>query len=600
MIIYQKLYNLLSPQEKRKAFMVVLLTLIMGLIDAISAASIMPFMSLLGNTEVIESSRFLQILKKYSGIDSHQEFTFFVGIFVFMLLVFSLSVKTITIYAQVRFSGLRDFTFGRRLLTIYLAQPYSWYLNKNSSEIGKNILEEVSDVVKMGLVPLINLISSLIVFISMVSLMFIVEPKLALLISGIFLTCYLVIYKTLKRFILRIGKDKFKANKIRFNTISEAFGAIKEVKISNLEDEFINRFSKPSVIHAKTGATAKLIGALPRFALEIVAFGGMFLVILYLLKRYGNINSALPTIGLYAYAGYRILPSLQSIYQSITSIRYASPAIENLYSDFNIDRNKNKFDKHNNLKLIFPKKSIFLNNIKYRYPNKEEYILKNININIEANKVTGFVGFTGSGKTTLIDILLGLLKPENGEINIDKKTLKENDYYAWQKSIGYVPQSIYLADESIESNIAFGYEKKQIDHKRIREVSKIAEIHDFINKDLENKYQTVVGERGIRLSGGQRQRIGIARALYKNPKVLIMDEATSSLDNITERSLMNNIYKLNEKITIIIIAHRLTTIEKCNKIFLLDKGEIVNSGKYEELSKTSKLFKKMINADLNQ
>ena len=600
MSIYLKLYNLLSPKEKRKAFLVILLTLIMGLIDAIGAASIMPFLSLLGNPKVIESSRFLQVLKSFSNIESHQEFTFFVGIFVFMLLVLSLSVKTITTYAQVRFSGLRDFTFSRRLLSIYLSQPYSWYLNKNSSEIGKNILEEVHDVVKMGLVPLINLISSLIVFISMVSLMFIVEPKLALIIASIFITCYLVIYKTLKRFILRIGKDKFEANKIRFNAISEAFGAIKEVKISNLEDEFINRFSNPSIIHAKNGSTAKLIGALPRFALEIVAFGGMFLVILYLLKRYGNINSALPTIGLYAYAGYRILPSLQAIYQSITSIKYSSPAIENLYYDFSIYRNKNKIDKLNNLKIIFPKKSIILKNIKYKYPNKEEYILKNINIYIEANKVTGFVGFTGSGKTTLMDILLGLLKPEYGKINIDEKPLKENDYYAWQKSIGYVPQSIYLADESIESNIAFGYKKGEIDHKRIREVSQIAEIHNFINNDLENKYQTIVGERGIRLSGGQRQRIGIARALYKNPKVLIMDEATSSLDNITERSLMNNIYKLNEKITIIIIAHRLTTIEKCDNIFLLDKGEIVNNGKYEDLSKTSELFKMMINQDLNQ
>ena len=579
--------------------MVVLLTLIMGLTDAIGAASIMPFLSLLGNPKVIESSSFLQILKRYSGIDSHQEFTFFVGIFVFILLVFSLSVKTITTYAQVRFSGLRDFTFGRRLLIIYLSQPYSWFLNKNSSEIGKNILDEVSNVVKMGLVPLINLISSLIVFISMVSLMFIVEPKLALIISSIFVICYVLIYKILKRFILRIGKDKFKANKIRFNAISEAFGAIKEVKISNLEDEFINRFSKPSVIHAENGASAKLIGALPRFALEIVAFGGMFLVILYLLRTYGNINSALPTIGLYAYAGYRILPSLQGIYQSITSIRYASPAIENLYNDFKIYKNTNRSDKLGNVELILPKKSIRLENIKYKYPTKEDYILKNININIEANKVTGFVGFTGSGKTTLIDILLGLLKPEYGEINIDEEPLKENNYYAWQKSIGYVPQSIYLADESIESNIAFGYKKKHIDPKRIKEVAKIAEIHDFINNDLENKYQTIVGERGIRLSGGQRQRLGIARALYKKPKVLIMDEATSSLDNITERSLMNNIYKLNEKITIIIIAHRLTTIEKCDKIFLLDKGEIVNSGKYEKLSKTSKLFKAMINTDFH-
>ena len=599
MKIYLKIFNLLSYQEKKKAILVIFLTLIMGLIDAVGAASIMPFLSLVANPDIIETNTLLNYIKQITQIKSTDEFTFFIGIFVFLLLVFSLIIKTLTLYAQTKFSLIRDFTFGKKLLVIYLSQPYSWYLTKNSSELGKNILAEVSDVVKNGLVPLINLISGLIISITMTCLMFIVEPKLALLISSVFLICYLVIYRSLKRIISKIGKEKFEANKNRYKTVNEVFGAIKEVKITNLEEDFIGRFSKPAIIHAKNSTLAKLIGALPRFFLEIIAFGGMFMITLYLLKTYKDIKFILPTIGLYAYAGYRILPSLQMIYSSITSIKYAAPSINNLYNDFNYYEN-NKTKRNEKTQLIFPRKNIILKNIKYKYPDQEKEILKNINLEIKANVATGFVGFTGSGKTTLIDIILGLLDPQNGEMKIDGKSIKNKDLYSWQQSIGYVPQNIYIADETIESNIAFGFKKNEIDKDKIQRVTKISEIHEFIMNELPNKYQTIVGERGIRLSGGQKQRIGIARALYKDPKVLILDEATSALDNITERNLMKNIYKINKNITILIVAHRLSTIKECDNIFLLNNGEIIDNGAYLDLYKSSRLFKEMVNYNLNK
>ncbi len=599
MNIYLKIYNLLSPTEKKKAIYVVLLTLVMGLVDAVGAASIMPFLSLVGNPQIINTNKLLQFLKQISGIQTNQEFTFFVGICVFLILVFSLSIKAITLYAQVKFSMLRDFSFGRKLLILYLSQPYSWYLNKNSAELGKNILGEVNDVVKNALLPLLNLISGVIVFITMAGLMLIVEPKLAILISGTFLICYLLIYKTIKKFITKIGKSKFNANKDRYQIINEVFRAIKEVKISNLESKFIKRYSNPALIHAQSNSKAKLAASLPRFALEIVAFGGMFLVILYLLRTYKDINYILPTIGLYAYAGYRILPSLQTIYQSISTIKYATPSIENLSNDFRLYNENLKINKNKSNRLIFPKKNIVLENINFKFPSKQSNILKNIDINIEANSITGFVGFTGSGKTTLVDIILGLLEPEKGNLKIDDEVLKKEDFYYWQRAIGYVPQNIYITDESVECNIAFESDLNIIDNKRIEEVAKIAQIHDFIINELPNQYKTKVGDRGIRLSGGQKQRLGIARALYKNPKFLILDEATSALDNITEKKLMKNIYKLNKEITIIIIAHRLTTLENCDKIFLLEEGKIIDSGSYIDLYESSNLFRKMVNTDIN-
>ncbi len=598
MSIYIKLYQLLSPAEKRKALMVTILTLMMGLIDALGAASILPFMSIIGNPEVIEKSRMLNYLKEISNINSHEDFTFLVGICVFLLLIFSLTLKTLSTYAQVKFSMLRDFTFGRKLLSLYLSQPYSWYLDKNSSELGKNILNEINDVVKSGLIPLTNLISGSIIFISMITLMLIVEPLLALIIAGVFASSYVLIYKLLKRLLIRIGKEKFKTNTDRFNAVNEVFNAIKEVKLSNLEEEYIKRFSKPSLTHANNGSTARLVGSLPKFAFEIIAFGGMFLVILYLLKTYENIETILPKIALFAYAGYRILPSLQLVYSSITAIKYATPSINNLHREFRIY--KNRINKKNNLSngFLFPKESITLNNIKFRYPKSDKDILKDISIKIHANQLIGFVGFTGSGKTTLIDIILGLLSPDSGNIRIDDQNLGMKDLKNWQASIGYVPQSIYLSDESIEANIAFGFNKKEFNFERIRSVAKIVGIDKFIVDDLPDKYKTIVGERGVRLSGGQIQRIGIARALYKKPKVLILDEATSALDNITENNLMNEIYKLNNQMTILVVAHRLSTVQKCDEIFLLDKGEILGSGNYDELKKKSKLFREMINTKL--
>ena len=422
--------------------------------------------------------------------------------------------------------------------------------------------------------------------------MVIINTKLALTIFLSFVVCYAIIFFFFKDIVYKIGQEKFESNNQRFRAVDEVFGAFKEVKLSNLENYYLQRFSKPALLLANKIATAKLIQSLPRFALEIVAFGGLIMVILFLLKIYGDISNALPILGLYAFAGYRILPSLQLIYQSITSIKFSSTAVNSLYLDF-IKLKKKKENKSIVSKMIYPINNITLSNISYKYPNKENNALKDISLTIEAFRSTAFVGFTGSGKTTLIDIVLCLLKPNKGNIFIDNKVINNQNFFAWQKSIGYVPQNIFLSDESIKNNIAFGFDNSEIDMKKIQKVSKAAHLDDFISNELPNKYETKVGERGIRLSGGQRQRIGIARALYKSPKVLILDEATSALDNITEKKVMDNIYSLDKQLTIIVIAHRLTTIRNCDKIYLVDKGEIIDSGNFNKLFESNKLFREM-------
>ena len=252
----------------------------------------------------------------------------------------------------------------------------------------------------------------------------------------------------------------------------------------------------------------------------------------------------------------------------------------------------NEIDKGNVESLKY-NKDIKLKNITYTYPNTSRTILKNINMNIPAFNTVGIVGKTGSGKTTIIDIILGLLKPEKGELYIDDEVINKNNLRSWQKCIGYVPQQIFLADDTIASNIAFGIDSKDIDLGAVSRAAKIANLHDFVSNELPSKYNTIIGERGIRLSGGQRQRIGIARALYHNPKILILDEATSALDNLTEKAVMNEVYKFSKKLTIIIIAHRLSTVKRCDNIFILEKGELINKGKFDELIKKINILGKI-------
>ena len=282
------------------------------------------------------------------------------------------------------------------------------------------------------------------------------------------------------------------------------------------------------------------------------------------------------------------MPALQQIYASSSQLTFVGASIDKLYSDIKSLNSHKSIQKEG---ALFLNKKITLKNIYYSYPNTSRVALKNLNISVLANTTVGLVGATGSGKTTTVDIILGLLIAQRGTLEVDDKIISKQKIRAWQKSIGYVPQSIYLSDDTIAANIAFGVDPKDMNLKAIKRASKIANLDKFVMNELPKKYQTIIGERGVRLSGGQRQRIGIARALYHNPKMLILDEATSALDNQTEKAVMDAVNNLNKSITIILIAHRLSTVKKCDKIFILENGKIKNQGTFKELIKINKDFR---------
>jgi ATP-binding cassette, subfamily B, bacterial PglK len=589
---YKKLLYLLSYNERKQGVILIFMFLLMAVLDIIGVASIMPFIYVLSNPEIIDTNSIINSIfqaSNFIGIQDKQEFLFALGIFFFAMLVISLSFKALTTYVQTRFAQMRQFSIARRLIEGYLNQPYSWFLNRNSAEIGKTILSEVGVVVSGGIKPFLNLIAQSVIAFALLTLIIFTNPKLALIIGLTLSIAFGIIYKFSKSFLTRIGEERVKRNQVRFTITSEAFGAFKEIKLGGLEQTYVDRFSKTAKELAKINASGKVISVLPRFVVEAIAFGGMIMVVLYLMSQTTSFAQVMPVVALYAFAGYRLLPALQQIYADATELKFVGPALDLMFEDLNSLKSYS-YDKN---KSFLPlNKAIVLKGINFNYPNSSKTSLKDIELNIPARSTVGFVGATGSGKTTIVDIILGLLEPQKGTIQIDGKVINKQNRKAWQRSIGYVPQQIYVADDTIEANIAFGIKNpKDINQEAVVRAAKISNLHDFVINELPDKYKTTVGERGVRLSGGQRQRIGIARALYNNPQVLVLDEATSALDNLTEQAVMEAVKNLGKNITIIMIAHRLTTVKGCDTIFLLEKGELKEQGTFEKLIEVSDSFR---------
>jgi ATP-binding cassette, subfamily B, bacterial PglK len=594
LITLKKILFILPSSEKKRALMLFVLILITAVFDMLGVASILPFVALLTNPQLVETNIFLS--KSYElatnfGVENKLEFLFFIGMGVFLLLILSLIFRALTTYGQVHFSLMQEYIVGKKLVEGYLRQPYSWFLNKNSSKLGKNILSDVKEVIDKTILSLLNVVVHGTTIIALLTLLLIIDIKLALSVGLVFGMSYGIIFYFLKSILSNVGYEREQANKDRFMLVSEAFAATKEVKIRGLEEEYVKRFSKSAKKYAKSQSIAAVVSATPRYFIEAIAFGGMIILILVLMSLGDNFISILPIIALYAFAGYRLIPSLQIIYGSFVLMRFMGPTLDVLYKDLINLQSSEKREKINS--AIPFTKSIILNDVSFKYPNTDKLALKNINLVIPVFNRVGIVGATGSGKTTAIDLILGLLDASKGKISVDEKIITINNKRSWQKNIGYVPQQIYLSDTSVAENIAFGIDKKNINQDSVEQAAKIANLHDFVTNQLPQGYNSNVGERGVRLSGGQRQRIGIARALYDSPQLLILDESTSALDSLTEQVIMEAMYNLKDKITIILIAHRLSTVRNCDRIFLLENGELKAQGKYDELKEASQIFKKM-------
>ena len=592
----KKIINLFERRQRWHALGILVLIVVMAFVDMLGVASILPFIAVVSDPEITQTNvvlrSFFEWLSIY-GVETTNEFLLILGLLVFIALVFSMAFKAVVTYFQIQFALLQEFVLGRRLLQFYLNQPYSWFLNKHSADLGKTILSEVGIVIHTGIFPLVTIISQGAVAVALVMMLFVAEPFVALSIGGALFIAYILIFLMMSGPLKRLGDERFQSNQRRFITVNEAFSAIKVVKCGSLEETYVQRFAKPAERFAKSQSAAQIIAALPRYALEAVAVGGLLLVMLHLMADSAGLSEALPLIALYAFAGYRLMPALQNIYVAVTQLRTVGPTLDAVHAHLHAARNT--VTQSVSAGPVMLATEIKLNNLSYRYPGSHRYAVKDINLTIPVGSTVAFVGETGSGKSTIVDLILGLLAPQKGCLEIDDTTITASNVKQWQSAIGYVPQEIFLADQSVASNIAFGINEADVDHDAVEFAAKLANLHEFITRDLEHGYQTVVGERGVRLSGGQRQRIGIARALYWKPKVLILDEATSALDGLTEKGVIEAITSAGSDSTIIFIVHRLATVRNCDQVVLLDKGKIAAVGTFGQMQEQNEQFRALSN-----
>lgn len=591
----KKILELLTPRERRRAYLLFVMVLVMAFLDMVGIAALFPLMRTLANPDLVSSNPYLSAAFGFFGFSSTRFFLVAMGVAVLAALLFSILFKTFTTYFLLRFSQMRSHSIAQRLIERYLAKPYDWYLNRHSADMGKSILMEVQQVVSGALTPLLQLTAYGTVSIALLGLLIVLTPGLALTVVLVVGTSYALIYLLLRRYLGRIGKARIEANRIRFAVVQETFGGIKEVKLGNLERVMLARFEKPSRRFSATQANAQQVAQLPRYIIEALVFCVMVGALLFFMMQEGGLEAAVPTLSVFVLASYRLMPALQQVYSHLSTLRFSSPALDSVHKDLVGAPGTVLPVRVSPEARLSLKESLRLEDVVYAYPKAASPALKGLNLEIRACTTVALVGTTGSGKTTTVDIILGLLRPQSGRLVVDGKPL--DDIRAWQCNIGYVPQSIFLTDDTVAANIAFGMVEKDIDMEAVMRAAKAANLHDFVSRDLPDGYATKVGERGVRLSGGQRQRIGIARALYRDPEMLILDEATSALDNLTEQAVMDAVRNLGHRKTIILIAHRLSTVEKCDKIFLLENGGVVAQGTYDELLASNAHFAAMVRGE---
>lgn len=592
--LIKNIFNLLSTKEKRKFKFLFIFFIITGIFEIAGIASIAPFMAVVSSPEIIQNNNYLNNFYNYFGFTSTNDFLVMLGVLVILLLVISNSIAALTTWKVSSFANNQSHVLSVKLLNSYLSNSYEFFLNNNSSTLEKNILSEVFRGVSGVMLPALLLIVKLIIVTFILILLIVVNPTITFASIFILGGLYLLMYKFMRSYLMEIGISFTKVDSERYKLVKEALSGIKNLKLNGNESEFVKQYSIPSKLHAKYTTQNSLITQMPRYLVETISFSGIVGIIIYFIYQGERVDEVIPLISIFALASYRLAPALQQIYHSISQIKYTLPAINLLINDIK-DDNEILFKAFSDKGFPEYKSSLVLNNISFGYLNSNRDSLCNISIEITPNTTIGIVGGTGSGKTTLVDIILGLLIPTTGNILIDGIALDENNTALWQRNIGYVPQDVFLIDDTIIRNIAFAATDNNISIEEIKSVCRVAGISKFI-EGLPEGYQTVVGERGAKLSGGQVQRIGIARALYKNPNVVVFDEATSALDNITERAVMEAVNNLSHKKTIIMIAHRLSSIRNCDTIYVMDKGRIVDSGSYDELVNTSTIFQKMLNS----
>jgi HlyD family secretion protein len=593
------LFFLLTSKQKKKLYLLQVLVILMSFTELVSLISIGPFMAIVGDTTILDRPGILSSLKEIAGIQEVDSFLIFLALLIVFVLFISSTLSMYTIWRLSMYAAEVGAELSSRLYNFYIYKPWLFHAQSNSTQLTNKIAQECERVSSGIITPLMQMNAKIVLVIFMSVAICIYSPLIAMLAISLFCLAYFLMFKTVRERFARNGLVISSEQALRFKYMGEGFGGIKDLLLYGRQQNINNDFLNASKNFANAKGMTQTLSQIPRYAIEFLAFSGVLLLMAYLIKRYdGSLGTILPFLSIFVLAGLKLLPAFQQIYFALSQVRANLSAFNNIKQDlqFSID---SKISLQSNAQEDFLTKpikfneSITLKEVNFFFPSVEKLALENINLKISKNKLIGIVGSSGSGKSTLIDILMGLIPQSSGKIFIDDTQLDNQNIRTWQDKLGFVSQSIFLSDSSIRENIAFGISPNKIDEDKIIHACKLAHLNNLIDQ-LEDGLGTNVGERGIQLSGGQRQRIGIARALYNDADILFFDEATSALDGITEKYIMESINEFMGKKTIILIAHRLSTVKKCDAIYILEEGKIIDHGSFDELSTRNSFFQEML------
>jgi len=582
--------HLLGKQEKKRFLILVLQMIMAALLEFTGIALVLPFIKLAGNQLPLESMpRFLSSL---SIFNQKQDMLIVIGFTIFLLIVLSTISKIYLSWREQRFIWEISHKLAIQQHKNILAKPYAFFIEKNSAEIITTLIVETSTAVRGILLPSAQIISNSFIAILFLALITFLHPKISLIFIFFSALIGLIIILMVKEKLKILGQNRIRLERSRFVQLKESIVGIKTVKSSQKESFFLNKFEDVSSDYSKIKPLVNTLNTVPKNIFDIVLFGGVILAATLLLINGTNITSFLPSLTFYVFVGFKLLPTFQNIINSIITIRFSWPSLRAVFDGLQKTDDHTIIQTKNNT-LSF-KDKIVLSNCYFEY-QPDNYILKDINIEIKKGQKVGIVGFSGSGKTTLVEILSGLLAQTKGHIFVDDVEIDKNNRFELMRLISFVPQDVFFFDDSILKNITLEEDDSHIDNDRLSTILEILDLNDFMNQ-LQQGLHTHVGEFGIKLSGGQKQRIGFARALYKKPEILILDESTSALDYITEKELLANLKIHFPELTILKVAHRLKSVIDCENIFFLDQGEVMASGTFKYIAENNSLFKEMVSA----
>lgn len=589
----KKIFYILPKGDPVKLLVLLLLMFVAAIMEVVGISMIPAFVAIVADPERVMQVSWLQSIFSYLEIFSERDLLLWGS--VLMLGIFILkSIYIITFnYFESHFIYRRRYTISHRLMRAYMQAPYVFHLRRNTAELLRNISHEVEVFINNVVSSLLKMTREIVMASAILIFLFAIEPLITLLVISLSVlgagTFILLNKKKMKAY----GEEEQERRSQMIKALNQGLGGIKDARVLNREEEFIEKFRVETYRSTTLKAYIRFIQQIPRPVVETTAVLGMLMVAVLLLWQNRSMAAIIPTLTLFAMATVRLMPSIQEIVSIYTGLRYNLVSVKPIYADLKeLEGFNARFNQERNSNITLPfEDEIRIENLSYHYPDSAEQALSGVSLNIKKGEAVAFVGASGAGKTTIVDIILGLLEPEQGTIYVDGKDIGEN-LSAWQRNVGYIPQTIYLADESLRANVAFGLPEKEIDDTKVMEAIRLAQLETLVER-LPFGLDTVVGEHGTRLSGGQRQRLGIARAVYHNPKVLVMDEATSALDNITEKQVIEAIESLKGNHTLIMIAHRFTTVKNCDRLYFMEDGEIVQEGKYGDLVNSNVKFREM-------